>query len=187
MKFPSQSKSQSRTKGIKDILWRRPQHHASLTGCSLAPQKQAEKKKKQTVNATNICFVHLIFGKNCTLTPPPSTPHQDPKCKPAGPSWGGRAGATACACTRTGDRGEGGRSNTVHTQFLKKSGLCPGNGIPLLVCFVLVFAVTPKQHFHSLVFPVLLQMFLHTVCAPQHRDLTLLHEGENMKITPSER
>lgn len=79
----------------------------------------SEASCKKGVNATNTCFVHHILGNNCIVTPP-STPHQDPKCKPAGPPWGGRARASACVCTHTRDRRQGGWSSAVYTQFLKK-------------------------------------------------------------------
>lgn len=97
--------------------------------------------------------------------PTPSTPHQDLKCKPAGPPWGGRAGATTYACTHTGDRRQGGQSSAVHTQFLKKRWFLSREWNPSpsasLCCFV--FPSYTKAAFHSLLFPVLLQN-VHPYC-----------------------
>lgn len=45
------------------------------------------------------------------------------------------------------------------------------------------FPATQKQHFHFLAFPVALQTRL---CAPQHWDAALLHEGQNARRAASE-
>lgn len=135
----SESKIQCRTKGMKQILWRRPQHCAALTDLAAVWHNTDKSQKPLCTQWTTLvsCISYVV-----KIAPPlPRTPKQDPKCKTSS-SYLVRECRSHHLWLEADTKGKGekewgGLDSTL--KFLK-SGLCSENGIPLLLlgfCFVL--------------------------------------------------